>query len=138
MNNFVGLFSLTLTYLSIHIKKIFKIMSMEPNSYLGKVNFITVYPLAISLRMGHRKETKRRSKAKENATLNNPGTLSATSYSSVELCFTKIQPNKDLCAQGLSLLSTGEKNQYAKSKASTPEVLRIGRREKKLIQLENK
>lgn len=50
--------------------------------------------------------------------LNNFETLFSKSYSSVELFFIKIQPNKDVCAQGLFLLRTREKNQYAKSKTS--------------------
>lgn len=58
MNILVGLFSLKLIYLSICIKKIFKIMNTDHNSYLRKVNYIMVSIFAISHWMKQRKETK--------------------------------------------------------------------------------
>lgn len=95
---------------------------------------------AISCWVKQRKETKWESKGhKKNVILNNFETLFSKSYSSVELFFIKIQPNKDICAQGLSLLRTGEKNQYAKSVCmQRSQVLRRGRKEKKSNRLKNK
>lgn len=65
-----------------------------------------IYTFAINHWMKYRRETKWGSKAKENTISSNFENLSSKSYSSVELSFNKIQPNKDTYTQRLSLLRT--------------------------------